>query len=316
MNLAFVGSEPEAARYGSIINRIDGTRWVAFVPLGGSQSSAGKDSLGVTVEEESIGALLENHPEDVDGIVIHAPPRSLQEAVKAGCQAGKPVLAGPLIARNGKEVDAFTTELEQGLLMPACPWRFVPAIQSVKASIEAGKLGEIGLIRMHRWNSAATEVSSDLSDRIIPAIDIATWFFNKQPRKIFSLGSALNKDYIQLHLQFENNGMVVIDDTSALPEGGDYFSLTVIGGTGATYADDHRNMNLVIDGVYPHAVRTGQGNIDIASQLQAFVNTMRDEMPPPLSQQDISNVLQVSDAVQEAMAVNQVAVWKDGRYEC
>ncbi len=314
MNLAFVGSEPEAARYGSIINRIDGARWFAFVPLSGSQSSVGKDSLGVSVEEESIEALLENHPEDVDGIVIHAPSRFLQGAVKTGCQAGKPVLAGPLLARKGKEIDAFITELEQGLLMPACPWRFVPAIQSVKASIEAGKLGEIGLIRMHRWNSADTSI--DLSDRIIPAIDIATWFFGEQPVKIFSLGSDSKKDYIQLHLQFENNGMVVIDDTSALPEGGEYFSLTVIGGTGAAYADDHRNMNLVIDGVYPHAVRTGQGNIDIASQLQAFVNTVRDEMRPPLSQQDISNVLQVWDAVQEAMAANQVAVWKGGRYEC
>ena len=315
MNLAFIGSESEASQYGSIINRIDGARWFAFVPLDGSRSSAGKDALEVTIEEESIEALLKNHSDEVDAFVVDAQPGRLRSSVKEAGPAGKPILAGPLLARTREDLDSLSMELEQGLLFPACPWRFIPAIQSVKASIDAGKLGEIGLIRMHRWNSKATHESDDIPDRMIPAIDIATWFFGEQPRKVFSLKSSSISDYIQLHLQFEGDGMVVIDDTTALPEGGDYFSLTVIGGRGAAYADDHRNMNLIVDGVHPHAVRTEQGAIHIARQLQEFVNTVNNASPPGLAQ-DVSNVLQVSDAVLETMAVNQVAVWKDGKYEC
>lgn len=314
MNLAFIGSESEASQYGSIINRIDGARWFAFVPLDGSASSAGKDALGATVQEESIEALLKNHPDEVDAFVMDAQPGPLRSSVKEAGPAGKPSLAGPLLARTGGDLAAFSVELEQGLLVPACPWRFIPAIQSVKASIDAGKLGEIGLIRMHRWSSKVHD--SAIPDRMIPAIDIATWFFGEQPRKVFSLKSSSISDYVQLHLQFEGGGMVVIDDTTALPEGGDYFSLTVIGGTGAAYADDHRNMNLIVDGVHPHAVRTEQGAIHITRQLQEFVNTVNNASQPGFTRQDVSNVLQVSDAVLETMAVNQVAVWKDGKYEC
>ena len=251
----------------------------------------------------------------MDAIVIHAPPGPLQNLVKVASQAGKPILAGPLLARNSAELGSLTKDLDQGLLVPARSWRFNPAIQSVKASIDAGKLGEIGLIRMHRWNSKMTTEASDIPDRIIPAIDIAIWFFGKPPTGVFSLGSASVTDYVQLHLQFKSGGMVVIDDTASLPEGGDYFSVMVIGGTGAAYADDHRNMNLIVDGVHPHAIRTGQGAIDIAGQLQEFLDTVRGEHAP-LTPQDDVEVLQVSDAALGALADGKVSVWEDGKYEC
>ena len=308
LNLAFIGSKIAAERYGSIMNRIDGARWFAFVPLNEGRSSKGNDLLGATIEEESMESLLKHHLNKVDAIVIHANSALLQNLAKVATQSGKPVLAGPLLASNTEELNALTMASGEGLLVPACAWRFIPAIQSVKASIDAGNLGEIGLIRMHRWNSKTTEKHSDIPGRIIPAIDLATWFFNDRPKKIFSLKSPTIHEYIQVHLQFKNGGMVVIDETGALPEGGDYFSLSVIGGKGAAYADDHRNMNLIVDGVYPHAMRTGQGAINIAGQLQAFVNTVKSEAPPPLTQQDVLHVLQVSDAVIAASAVNKVSV--------
>lgn len=200
--------------------------------------------------------------------------------------------------------------------MPATPWRFIPAIQSVKASIDTGKLGEIGLIRIHRWNALTTEGTYGIPSRIIPDIDIATWFFGRRPQKLVAQKSPLADHYIQIHLHFENGGMVVIDETGALPNGGDYFSLTVIGGTGAAYSDDHRNMNLIVDGVYPHAIRTGQGAVHLAQQLQKFIDTLGGSLQPSVTTQDILKVLQVSDAVVEAAATHRVSVWEDGNYVC
>ena len=50
---------------------------------------------------------------------------------------------------------------------------------------------------------------------------------------VWSLQSAANPEYIQFHLGFANDGMAMIDVAASLPSGGDYFPLTMIGGTGA-----------------------------------------------------------------------------------
>ncbi len=106
LNLAFIGSEVEAERYGSIINRIDGARWFAFVPLDRDHSSKRKDLLGGTVEEKSIENLLKHHLNEVDAIVVHAQSGLLQDLVKTATQSNIPILAGPLLARNIEELNA------------------------------------------------------------------------------------------------------------------------------------------------------------------------------------------------------------------
>jgi predicted dehydrogenase len=315
LNLAFIGSAADAQQYGSISNRIHGARWVAFAPLEKTQSSLGR-VLGGARASASLADLLSDPQNNVDALVIHAPPDVLPDLVKTAAQSDKPMLVGPLLANTSGALRAISEASNQGSLMPATPWRFIPAIQAVKASIDTGKLGEIGLIRIHRWNARATEGSYGIPSRIIPDIDIATWFFGSQPHKLVAQKSPLADQYIQIHLHFENGGMVVIDETSALPNGGDYFSLTVIGGTGAAYADDHRNMNLIVDGVYPHAIRTGQGAVHLAQQLQKFIDTCGGTLQPAVTTQDLLKVLQVSDAVIEAAATQRVSVWQEGNYVC
>ena len=315
LNLAFIGSAVDAQQYGSISNRIHGARWVAFAPLEKTQSSAGR-VLGGARESASLVDLLTHHQNNVDALVIHAPPDVLPDLVKTAAQSGKPMLVGPLLANTSGALRAISETSSQGSLMPATPWRFIPAIQAVKASIDTGKLGEIGLIRIHRWNALATAGTYDIPSRIIADIDIATWFFGSQPQKLVAQQSPLADQYIQIHLHFENGCMVVIDETSALPNGGDYFSLTVIGGTGAAYADDHRNMNLIVDGVYPHAIRTGQGAVHLAQQLQKFIDTRGGTRQPAVTTHDLLKVLQVSDAVVEAAATQRVSVWQEGNYVC
>jgi len=316
LNLAFIGSAADAQQYGSISNRLHGARWVAFAPLEKTQSSAGREVLGGARASASLADLLTHHQKTVDALVIHAPPAALPDLVKTAAQSDKPMLVGPLLANTSGALRAITETSSQGTLMPATPWRFIPAIQAVKASIDAGKLGEIGLIRIHRWNALATEGTYGIPSRIIPDIDIATWFFGSQPQKLVAQQSPLADHYIQIHLHFENGGMVVIDETSALPNGGDYFSLTVIGGTGAAYADDHRNMNLIVDGVYPHAIRTGQRAVHLAQQLQKFIDTLAGTLQSAVTTHDLLKVLQVSDAVVEVAATHRVSVWEDGNYVC
>ena len=81
----------------------------------------------------------------------------------------------------------------------------------------------------------------------------------------------------------------MIDIAASLPSGGDYFSLTMIGGTGAAYADDHHNMNLLYSGGQPNAIRTSQGRADLAGQLQEFV----EEVPIVVQQERLMEVPEV-----------------------
>jgi len=316
LNLAFIGPAAEAALYKTVINRIDGANWFAYAPLDEGDFAQAENPLGVAVQEKSLPSLLRYYGDDIDALIIHAPSGQLKDLVNLAIQAAKPTLVASLLVRNIEEFTALSEQLEQGLLVPAWPWRFIPAIQAVKTSIDSDKLGDPGFVRMHHWNSKMAGNTIDIRDRIIPAIDLVMWFFAAQPKTVYALKSPTGNGYLQLHLQFENNGMALIDDTGALPNGGDYFSLTVIGSRGAAYADDHRNINLLVNGVYPHAIRVGQGVVHIVWQLQEFVDIVRYKRTPAIKKRDILRVLQVSDAVLESIAINKIAIWQGGKYEC
>ncbi len=314
LNLAFIGSRADAERYGAITNRIDGAKWSVYFLLDGPKQTAHANVLGSAIESASIADMLSSHAGDIDAFVIHAPLGTLPELVSAAAQSTRPLLVGPLVAKSNDDLSSLVDSAGKSTLLSACSWRFIPAIQSVKTTIDAGNLGDIGLIRIHRWNSQVTATSHDLASRIIADIDLATWFFGKRPQKIFAMNSTASTAYLQIHLHFDNGGMAVIDEAGAMPNGGDYFSLTVIGGTGAAYADDHRNMNLIVDGVYPHAIRTEQGGVHLARQLQSFVDSIRTEAPYPIRQQDVANVLQITNAALQAAATKQVLTWEESRY--
>ena len=42
--------------------------------------------------------------------------------------------------------------------------------------------------------------------------------------------------------------MAMIDISTRLPEGDDYYSLSLVGANGSAYADDHYNMQLLYNG--------------------------------------------------------------------
>ncbi len=195
--------------------------------------------------------------------------------------------------------------------MPAHPWRFLPSVQSVKRSLDDNKLGQAGLLRIHRWLPPGEGVGA-LADRILPDADLACWLFGSTPETVWSLQSAANPEYIQFHLGFANDGMAMIDVAASLPSGGDYFSLTMIGGTGAAYADDHHNMNLLYSGGQPNAIRASQGRADLVGQLQEFVDAISEQRAPSVTVADTTRAVEVLDQVLESAKSRQVISGKEG----
>ena len=122
----------------------------------------------------------------------------------------------------------------------------------------------------------------------------------------------VNPDYIQFHLGFASDGMAMIDVATSLPSGGDYFSLTMIGGTGAAYADDHHNMNLLYSGGQPNALRASQGRADLFGQLQEFVDAIGEQRKPIVTLTDTARATKVVRQVLKSAESRQVVDGKEG----
>jgi predicted dehydrogenase len=76
--------------------------------------------------------------------------------------------------------------------------------------------------------------------------------------------------------------MALIDYTNTLPAGDGYQSLSVISSSGAVYADDHPNRQLMFRGGTASAEATDEGLLPIVNLLQSFIDcVLTDDDPPP-----------------------------------
>ena len=151
------------------------------------------------------------------------------------------------LASTGKPILLHNSLLSDNTtnIVPAFPKRFSPEAIPLKQSLDAGELGQLGLLRMHLWNQKETDGLQEM----VHAIDLALWFFDDVPEHIHGTASIENGvKCLLVHLGFKCGGMALIDFTNSLPDGDNYESLSLIGSKGAAYADDHRNRNLFFNG--------------------------------------------------------------------
>jgi predicted dehydrogenase len=109
--------------------------------------------------------------------------------------------------------------------------------------------------------------------------------------------------------------MALIDDAQTLPGGDGYFSLSLIGSTGAAYADDHHNRNLLFRGGDPRAIETGQGSLHLTAQLQEFVAAIEEQREPATTGADGQAALQVAEAAVASLQSRQALRLIGGTYE-
>ena len=114
--------------------------------------------------------------------------------------------------------------------------------QAIADSLQAGLLGEPGLVRIHHWQPKDARITA--TERLTDEIDIACSLFGTAPEVIFGLRVG---DGFQAHLGFPSGGMALIGCVNELPQDAEpYYTITLIGSRGAAYADDHHNSNLLI----------------------------------------------------------------------
>ncbi len=151
-----------------------------------------------------------------------------------------------------------------GRSMPAHVSRFQPAISQVKLAVDERKLGEPGLLRIHRWQ----EPSRSAGHALACELDLALWIFDDRPTVVYGIE---RPGYIQAHLGFSQGGMAIIDVDTTISPGNSYYALSLIGSSGAAYADDHHNMNLLIGDRGIRALLSSQRDIAVQNMIRDFV---------------------------------------------
>jgi predicted dehydrogenase len=179
------------------------------------------------------------------------------------------------------------------------PDRYLPSRQLIRQQLDAGKLGEVGLIRVHRWGPA-TALLSDL--------DLVQWYFGGLPNLVFAVDHTVG---IQVQLGFPGGGMALLESNSWLPPTVQYFSLSLIGSSGAAYIDDHQNMQLHYRGDDVFALRTEEGLGPLAAMLQAFADTLTASAKLAAAP-DWLKVLAIQEALQQSLRTKQAVALPEG----
>lgn len=201
------------------------------------------------------------------------------------------------------------------------PDDFRPSRQLVFQQLQSGHLGDPGLIRLHRWDSADHSPAA-LSDKwlffpLLRDIHTALRLMGRSPDVAFATEAVRiqkpvsGQRTLQLHLGFPNGGMALIDYSSGLPEGDVYQSLSVIGSSGAVYADDHQNVQLLYQGGTVRAVKVDEQVRAWANAAQYFIDAIN-------SNRDLSSTVtawqttwKVSSAAVQSLTTHQAVRLED-----
>lgn len=260
---------------------------------------------GAAVEPCGDPAGLHGPPDGCDAVMLAGTGDAVRQLLAAGihvllvadpCPRGE-VIEALYVAARGSGVQLAVVN----------PDRYLPSRQLIRKQL-GGPLGEPGLIRLHRWEPAKPDQPPGLPEPLLRDVDTTLWLAGRRPDRVYAVGQGTDGRYVQVHLGFPGGGMALLDYDGRLPSGDGYQSLHVIASTGAAYADDHQNTQLLYRGGHPRAVRTEERAGQLAAIAQEFIDGLRTGRDQN-TEADWRAVAVVADAVRRSLAAgNAVAL--------
>ena len=222
----------------------------------------------------------ERPPDGCDAVVLLDPRPAESGLIRRCLETGRHTLlaARPWLTASVLDGLAGAASRAGAQLAVVNPDRFLPSRQLIRQQLDAGRLGAPGLVRIHRWVERGSPGAGPDEEPVAPVardLDTASWLMGAAPDVVFALqapGDHQGKGSTQVHLGFPGGGMALIDHWDDLPPGDGYTSLSLIGSSGAAYADDHQNAQLVYRGGRPQARAVDEGGREHLALVQAFVD--------------------------------------------
>lgn len=283
-----------------------------------SAASSTASAVGAEFIVEDFGVALDHHGADFDAVVFATSLASddvaTQDLAIRSAEAQKHLLLAAPVAASTVATRAIVDACDQAgtAFGVAETLRFAPDSQAIQSRVASGDLGAPGLLRVHRWRPAH---AANVTKSIFRDIDLANWLYGTTPESVYAVGRGgtdpSRPEYLQLHLGFVDGGMAILDFSATLPDGESYDSWSLIGATGAAYADDHRNTHLLFSGGNPSALISRQGRGHLVAEYQAFVDriagtpTNSASTNLGMSGKECRAVCRVVDAVQNSLSSGQ-----------
>lgn len=298
LRLALIGGSLHEAHYRRLALRLRGAQFAAVVETDANKAVRPVESLGA------------------DALIIAAEPTAAEDECRRAIAAGKHVLLQSSVLSSPDFLKHCASAAEQAKLrfMWGSSLRFLPSVKTIKESLTKEQLGELGLLRMHCWES---DSSRAVAGNLLSEFDLACWFFDRSPSLVYANShqsaatpNAPSQDYTQIHLGFPAGGMALIDHAEVHSACDDYFSLSLIGSSGAAYADDHHDMQILYGQGGPAALKTGQGDLALLAQLQEFINAVAEERNPLPGFAELRRAIEVHAAVTESIATGRAVPLK------
>lgn len=325
LRLALIGRREFLHRYRSIVPRVRGVRLAALIELNAGENAGHAPPAAGEFQATGVDELLSRHADQFDAVVCDRAGARNEEGLVRMAKAGKHILGfDSLELARGQIARVSRACRESGVcFLPGLRGRFSPSVRTIQESIDAGRLGAPGLLRIHKWKPRVVDTDSSA---VIPAqatgeltfaplideIDLACRVFGRFPVLVYAKGTSAASgdranrdsigDYLQLHLAFSEGGMALIDLAVSLPEGDPYFSVSVIGSTGAAYADDHHNRQLLFGGGTPDALLRDMFEVEAAGQLREFCAAIAAGRAPSPAADDYVRILHVVDAAAQSLS--------------
>ena len=189
--------------------------WIADKDLDRAETLARGTGASTTSNNEAAIAAA-----DVDAVLVTAPTPFHREIVELAATHGKAVLCEKPMARTADDARAMIAACETAgtRLMIGHVVRFFPEYARIKAAIDDGSLGQIGVVRAARvgpspassraWMGIPAVSGGVVLDMMIHDLDTLRWCFGDVAR-VFALGIRETEhrssgDYAQAVLRFEN----------------------------------------------------------------------------------------------------------------
>jgi len=238
----------------------------------------------------------------------------LAEAVLAG---GKHLLIATQSVTAISDLDRWT-ELacaHRVRLEVVNPLRVRPSRRLIRQQIENGKFGDVGLVRIGRSvppqsNVGERRPSARITDAMIGDLDLALWLIGRAPDSLFAIRRPVeiagcpDAECLHVHLGFPHGSMALITQTPALPGGDASESLSVIAFSGAAYADDHQNRQLLLSGGPASAPLADEGDA-LAFLLDDFAGRVQSSIESTDSRGHWRRLATIADAVDRSATSHQ-----------
>ena len=114
--------------------------------------------------------------EQADGFIVRSDLATREEQCLRAMEMANYLLVSAPLAESLPVAQQIVAECENAHtgLMLSRPFRLLPAVSEVSANVRSGKLGQLGLVRIHRWSpsSQGSDAPSDIIlNQLIHEID-------------------------------------------------------------------------------------------------------------------------------------------------